>query len=399
MNMMVEEWGGKYQSHDISAKEGTNIDLLLEKILLEAEILDLKANAAKKALGVVLEASLEKGRGYVTKILVQTGTLHNGDPILSGEYAGKVKAMFNERGKKIKEAGPSTPVLVLGLNGAPQAGETFKVTKDDSEAKSLAAKRGQINREQANRARKRISLDEIGRRLALGTFKELNLIVKGDFDGSVEALSDSLIKLSVESIQVNGKRLREALNKKGVKFVIGFFDEDIHLSTDIKSNEAHYHFVLSKLHEVLNSERKEKKSSLAKTIHQIAETAHRRSLVILFTDMFDNMSEFDKVLSALQHLKHNKHEVVLFHVLDKSQEIELDFENRPYIFIDKETNEQIKLNPTQVQEQYKTKASDFSQEVQNKCLSYKINYVDSDINDGYNAILLQYLIKRSKMLR
>jgi translation initiation factor IF-2 len=203
MNMMVEEWGGKYQSQDISAKSGLNIDLLLEKILLEAEILDLKANPDKRAQGAVLEASLEKGRGYVTKILVQSGTLHNGDPILSGEYAGKVKAMFNERGKKIKEAGPSTPVLVLGLNGAPQAGETFKVTKDDSEAKSLAAKRGQINREQANRARKRISLDEIGRRLALGTFKELNLIVKGDFDGSVEALSDSLIKLSVESIQVN----------------------------------------------------------------------------------------------------------------------------------------------------------------------------------------------------
>jgi translation initiation factor IF-2 len=203
MNMMVEEWGGKYQSQDISAKTGLNIDLLLEKILLEAEILDLKANPDRRAQGAVLEASLEKGRGYVTKILVQTGTLHNGDPILSGEYAGKVKAMFNERGKKIKEAGPSTPVLVLGLNGAPQAGETFKVTKDDSEAKSLAAKRGQINREQANRARKRISLDEIGRRLALGTFKELNLIVKGDFDGSVEALSDSLIKLSVESIQVN----------------------------------------------------------------------------------------------------------------------------------------------------------------------------------------------------
>jgi uncharacterized protein (DUF58 family) len=193
--------------------------------------------------------------------------------------------------------------------------------------------------------------------------------------------------------------LTNLLKKQRDAFGVTFFDEDIHLSTDIKSNEAHYHFVLSKLHEVLNSERKEKKSSLAQTIHQIAETAHRRSLVILFTDMFDNMSEFDKVLSALQHLKHNKHEVVLFHVLDKSQEIELDFENRPYIFIDKETYEQIKLNPTQVQEQYKTKASAFSKEVKNKCLSYKIDYVDSDINDGYNAILLQYLIKRSKMLR
>jgi translation initiation factor IF-2 len=203
MNMMVEEWGGKYQSQDISAKSGLNIELLLEKILLEAELLDLKANPDRKAQGVVLEASLEKGRGYVTKLLVQTGTLRNGDPILSGENNGKVKAMFNERGKKIKEAGPSTPILVLGLNGAPQAGETFRVTKDESEAKNLAAKRGQINREQATRARKRISLDEIGRRLALGTFKELNLIVKGDFDGSVEALSDSLIKLSVETIQVN----------------------------------------------------------------------------------------------------------------------------------------------------------------------------------------------------
>jgi uncharacterized protein (DUF58 family) len=193
--------------------------------------------------------------------------------------------------------------------------------------------------------------------------------------------------------------LTNLLKKQRDAFGVSFFDEDIHLSTDIKSNEAHYHFVLSKLHEVLNSERKEKKSSLAKTIHQIAETAHRRSLVILFTDMFDNMNEFEKVLSALQHLKHNKHEVVLFHVLDKSQEIDLEFENRPFIFIDKETNEQIKLNPSQVQEQYKTKANAFSKEVKNKCLSYKIDYVDSDINDGYNAILLQYLIKRSKMLR
>lgn len=203
MNLMVEEWGGKYQSQDISAKSGTNVDLLLEKILLEAELLDLKANPHRRAYGVVLEASLEKGRGYVTKILVQSGTLRVGDPILSGEYSGRVKAMFNERGKKVKEAGPSTPVLVLGLTGAPQAGETFRVTKDESEAKTLAAKRAQINREQATRARKRISLDEIGRRLALGTFKELNLIVKGDVDGSVEALSDSLIKLSVETIQVN----------------------------------------------------------------------------------------------------------------------------------------------------------------------------------------------------
>jgi len=203
MNFLVEEWGGKYQSQDISAKSGTNIDLLLEKILLESEILDLKANPGRLALGTVLEASLEKGRGYVTKMLVQNGSLHVGDPIVAGEYSGKVKAMFNERGKKVKAAGPATPVLVLGLSGAPQAGEIIKVTATDADAKAISAKRSQINREQANRAAKRISLDEIGRRLALGTFKELNLIVKGDVDGSIEALADSLIKLSVETIQVN----------------------------------------------------------------------------------------------------------------------------------------------------------------------------------------------------
>jgi len=203
MNFLVEEWGGKYQSQDISAKSGLNIDLLLEKILLESEILDLKANPERLALGTVLEASLEKGRGYVTKMLVQNGSLHVGDPIVAGEYSGKVKAMFNERGKKTKVAGPATPVLVLGLSGAPQAGEIIKVTATDADAKAISAKRGQINREQANRAAKRISLDEIGRRLALGTFKELNLIVKGDVDGSIEALTDSLIKLSVETIQVN----------------------------------------------------------------------------------------------------------------------------------------------------------------------------------------------------
>ena len=203
MNFLVEEWGGKYQSQEISAKAGTNIDLLLEKILLESDILELKANPNRPAIGTVLEASLEKGRGYVTKMLVSNGTLEVGQPIVAGEYAGKVKAMFNERGKKVKQAGPSTPVLVLGLSGAPQAGEIIKVTNTDSDAKVLAAKRGQINREQATRASKRISLDEIGRRLALGTFKELNLIVKGDVDGSIEALSDSLIKLSVETIQVN----------------------------------------------------------------------------------------------------------------------------------------------------------------------------------------------------
>jgi translation initiation factor IF-2 len=202
MNLMVEEWGGKYQSQDISAKTGLNIDQLCEKILLEAELLELTANPQRKAVGTVLEASLEKGRGYVCKVLVQNGTLKIGDPLVAGEFAGKVKAMFNERGKKVKEAGPATPVLVLGLSGAPQAGEIFKVTASESEAKGISAKRAQINREQATRATKRISLDEIGRRLALGTFKELNLIVKGDVDGSIEALSDALLKLSVETIQV-----------------------------------------------------------------------------------------------------------------------------------------------------------------------------------------------------
>ncbi len=203
MNLMVEDWGGKYQSQDISAKSGENIDLLLEKILLEAELLDLKSNPEKKATGAVLEASLDKGRGYVTKLLVANGTLHIGDPVLAGEHSGKVKAMFNERGKKIKIAGPSSPVLLLGLSGAPQAGENFKVMDSEQEARGIATKRSQILREQNTRASKRISLDEIGRRLALGTFKELNLIVKGDVDGSVEALSDSLIKLSQETVGVN----------------------------------------------------------------------------------------------------------------------------------------------------------------------------------------------------
>ena len=203
MNLLVEEWGGKYQSQDISAKTGLNIDLLLEKILLEAELLELKANPNRPAVGTVIEASLDKGRGYVTKILIQTGALSIGDPVVAGEYSGKIKAMFNERGKKVKKAGPSTPVLILGLSGAPQAGETLKVMDSEQEARQIASKRSQISREQANRANKRISLDEIGRRLALGTFKELNLIVKGDVDGSIEALSDSLIKLSIETVQVN----------------------------------------------------------------------------------------------------------------------------------------------------------------------------------------------------
>ena len=203
MNFLVEDWGGKYQSQDISAKTGQGIDELLEKITLEAELLELSANPNRLAIGTVIEASLDKGRGYVTKMLVQTGTLSIGDAMVAGEHSGKVKAMFNEHGKKIKKAGPSTPVLVLGLGGAPQAGEKFKVMESEQEARQIATKRAQISREQTNRAAKRVSLDEIGRRLALGSFKELNLIIKGDVDGSIEALSDSLIKLSVESVQVN----------------------------------------------------------------------------------------------------------------------------------------------------------------------------------------------------
>ena len=203
MNLLIEEWGGKYQSQDISAKTGLGIDELLEKVLLESELLELKANPDRNALGTVIEASLDKGRGYVTKILVQNGSLSIGDVLVAGEYSGKVKAMFNEKGARIKHAGPSTPVLMLGLNGAPQAGEKFKEVDSDQEARQLASKRQQIAREQTNRASKRISLDEIGRRLALGNFKELNLIIKGDVDGSVEALSDSLIKLSIETVQVN----------------------------------------------------------------------------------------------------------------------------------------------------------------------------------------------------
>ncbi len=203
MNILVEEWGGSFQSHDISAKKGLGIEDLLEKVLLEAEVLELKANPDRRASGAVLEASLDKGRGYVTKMLVQTGTLKVGDPIVAGEHQGKVKAMFNERGKRIKVAGPSTPILVLGLGGAPQAGEKFKATETESESKAIANRRAQIAREQSNRAAKRVSLAELGRRLALGTFKELNLIIKGDVDGSIEALADSLLKLSQETVQVN----------------------------------------------------------------------------------------------------------------------------------------------------------------------------------------------------
>jgi len=202
MNLLVEDWGGKYQSQEISAKKGLNVDLLLEKILLEAELLDLKANPDREASGSVIEASLDKGRGYVATVLVQNGTFRVGDLVVSGQYFGRVKAMFNERNKRVDDAPPSSPVLLLGLDGAPQAGEKFKVFADESEAKEVANKRAQILREQGIRTKKHITLDEIGRRLALGNFKELNLIIKGDVDGSVEALSDSLQKLSTEEIAV-----------------------------------------------------------------------------------------------------------------------------------------------------------------------------------------------------
>ena len=202
MNILVEAWGGKFQNQELSAKQGLNVDSLLEKVLLESEILDLKANPNREATGSVIEASLDKGRGYVATILVQNGTLRQGDLILSGQFYGRVKAMFNERNQRIEVAPPSTPVVILGLNGAPQAGEKFKVYDDEAEAKELATKRAQLLREQGLRTRKHITLDEIGRRLALGNFKELNIIIKGDVDGSVEALSDSLQKLSTEEIAV-----------------------------------------------------------------------------------------------------------------------------------------------------------------------------------------------------
>jgi translation initiation factor IF-2 len=202
MNLLVEDWGGKYQSQEISARKGLNVDLLMEKILLEADLLELKANPDRAASGTIIEASLDKGRGYVATILVQNGTLKQGDMLVSGQHFGKVKAMYNERNARVEDAPPSTPVLLLGLNGAPQAGETFKVYHDEAEARETAYKRGQILREQGMRARKHITLDEIGRRLALGNFKELNVIIKGDVDGSVEALSDSLQKLSTQEIVV-----------------------------------------------------------------------------------------------------------------------------------------------------------------------------------------------------
>ena len=202
MNILVEAWGGKFQNQELSAKQGLNVDALLEKVLLESELLDLKANPNREATGSVIEASLDKGRGYVATILVQNGTLRQGDLILSGQHYGRVKAMFNERNQRIEVAPPSTPVVILGLNGAPQAGEKFKVFDDEAEAKELATKRAQLLREQGLRTRKHITLDEIGRRLALGNFKELNIIIKGDVDGSVEALSDSLQKLSTEEIAI-----------------------------------------------------------------------------------------------------------------------------------------------------------------------------------------------------
>ena len=202
MNILVEAWGGKFQNQELSAKQGLNVDTLLEKVILESDLLDLKANPNREATGSIIEASLDKGRGYVATILVQNGTLRQGDLILSGQYYGRVKAMFNERNQRIEVAPPSTPVVILGLNGAPQAGEKFKVYEDEAEAKELATKRAQLLREQGLRTRKHITLDEIGRRLALGNFKELNIIIKGDVDGSVEALSDSLQKLSTEEIAI-----------------------------------------------------------------------------------------------------------------------------------------------------------------------------------------------------
>lgn len=203
MNILVEDWGGKYQSQEISAKEGIKVDELLEKVLLEAELLDLKANPKKHAHGTVIESSLDKGRGYVAKMLVQDGTLHTGDIVIAGSVMGKVKAMYNERNQRIDETGPSSPVLLLGLNGAPQAGDSFNVMKDEKEAKAIVSKRFQLQREQGIRTQKHITLDEIGRRIAIGDFKELNIIVKGDVDGSIEALSDSLLKLTNEQVQVN----------------------------------------------------------------------------------------------------------------------------------------------------------------------------------------------------
>ena len=203
MNLLVEEWGGKYQSQDISAKKGINVEELLEKVILQADIMELKGNPNKRAKGTVIESSLDKGRGYVAKILVEDGTIRKGDPIVAGAISGRVRAMYNERNQEVMSAGPSQPVLLLGLTGACQAGDTFNVMESEKEAKDIAAKRTQLQREQGIRTQTHLTLEEIGRRRALGNFKELNIIVKADVDGSVEALSDSLIKLSNEEVQVN----------------------------------------------------------------------------------------------------------------------------------------------------------------------------------------------------
>src|SRR5690554_507631 len=203
MDLLVEDWGGTIQSQDISAKTGEGVDQLLEKVLLEAEMLELKANPKRLASGTVVEAFLDRGRGYVSTVLVQSGTLRVGDYVLAGQHSGKVRAMTDERGKHIEEAGPSTPVSVLGLDGAPQAGDKFNVVEDEREARDIAARRMQLQREQAVRTQRHITLDEIGRRIALGDFQELNIILKGDVDGSVEALTDSFQNLSTEAIQVN----------------------------------------------------------------------------------------------------------------------------------------------------------------------------------------------------
>ncbi|MBQ2456770.1 MAG: translation initiation factor IF-2, partial [Bacteroidaceae bacterium] len=203
MNFLVEDWGGKYQSQDISAKKGIGVEELLEKVLLEAEMLDLKANPNRKAMGTIIESSLDKGRGYVATVLVSNGTLRVGDVMLAGTHYGRVKAMLDERGRRVKEIGPAQAATILGLNGAPQAGDAFHIMDSDQEAREIASKREHLAREQGLRTLKRVDLNEIGRRIALGDFKELNLIVKGDVDGSIEALSDSLIKLSTEKIQVN----------------------------------------------------------------------------------------------------------------------------------------------------------------------------------------------------
>jgi translation initiation factor IF-2 len=203
MNLLVEDWGGKYQSQEISAISGKNIDELLEKVLLEAELLELKANPNKRAKGIVHESTLDKGKGFVTTLLVSDGTLKFGDIVLAGNFYGHAKAMYNEKGGEMESAGPSTPVILLGLNGAPKAGDTFNIMDNDREAKAIATKRSQLQREQSLRTKKHITLDEIGRRIAVGGFQELNVVVKGDVDGSIEALSDSLQKLSTEEISLN----------------------------------------------------------------------------------------------------------------------------------------------------------------------------------------------------